>query len=123
VKVYNELIRREINLIIAILCNYEYLDNSDVVDGLKRLKINFSYTDPFVGGIEDNSTEIATLMGAGAMSVHAAVMANRHIEDKAAEEERIWQEYERREMIKAKATLLAQKEVESNQNNEESEEE
>lgn len=125
VKVYNELIRREINLIIAILCNYEYLHDSEVVDGLKRLEINFSYTDPFVGGIEDNSTEIATLMGAGAMSVHAAVMANRHIEDKAAEEERIWQEYERREMIKAKAALLAKKEAEtdSDNNNEESEEE
>ena len=109
VQVYNELIQREINLILAIMCNYEYLGNSEIQDGLKRLKIEFQYTDPFVGGIEDNSVEIATLVGAGVMSIRAAVDANRHIEDKDAEYERIWQEKERQALIEAKAKIEAEK--------------
>lgn len=107
IKVYNELIRREINLVIAILCNYEYIDNSDIRDGLKKLKIKFSYQDPFVGGLDDNSTEIATFVGANAMSIHSAVMANPYIEDKEAEEERIWQEIERKAMIDAKVAAAS----------------
>jgi hypothetical protein len=107
IKVYNELIRREINLVIAILCNYEYIDNSDIRDGLQKLKIKFSYQDPFVGGLDDNSTEIATFVGANAMSIHSAVMANPYIEDKEAEEERIWQEIERKAMIDAKVAAAS----------------
>lgn len=116
VRIYNELIRREINLVISILCNYVYADNSDVCNGLKRLKIEFQYTDPFIGGIEDDSNEIATLVGAGAMSIRAAVDANRHIEDKDAEYERIWEEMERIETIKAKAKLAAEKSAQNNEN-------
>lgn len=104
IKVYNELIRREINLVVAILCNYEYLGDSTVREGLQKLKIKFSYQDPFVGGLDDNSTEIATFVGANAMSIHSAVMANPYIEDKEAEEERIWQEIERKAMIDAKVS-------------------
>jgi hypothetical protein len=107
IKVYNELIRREINLIVAILCNYEYLGDSTVQEGLKKLKIKFSYQDPFVGGLDDNSTEIATFVGANAMSIHSAVMANPYIEDKEAEEERIWQEIERKAMIDAKVAAAS----------------
>ena len=107
IKVYNELIRREINLVVAILCNYEYLGDSTVQEGLKKLKIKFSYQDPFVGGLDDNSTEIATFVGANAMSIHSAVMANPYIEDKEAEEERIWQEIERKAMIDAKVAAAS----------------
>lgn len=100
--VYNELIRREINLILAIMCNHEYLGKQDVIDGLKKLKIDFQYSDPFMGGIEDNSTEIATRVGAGAMSIRAAVEANPHIEDKDGEYERIWEEKEREALMQAR---------------------
>jgi hypothetical protein len=116
IKVYNELIRREINLVVAILCNYEYLGDSTVQEGLKKLKIKFSYQDPFVGGLDDNSTEIATFVGANAMSIHSAVMANPYIEDKEAEEERIWQEIERKAMIDAKvASASANQKKESSE--------
>ena len=107
VGVYNELIRRELNLYKDILCNYVYLADSAKCERIRRMKINFAYTDPFVGGIEDNSEEIAVLVGAGAMSIHAAVAANRYIEDKAAEEERIWEERERMAIIEAKAKAAA----------------
>ncbi len=86
---YNPLIRREINLIIAIMCNYTYLDNSVMRDKLQRLKIKFDYQDPFIGNIDDNADEIAALMGAGAMSIESAVGVNRFVNDKAAEIERI----------------------------------
>lgn len=108
VGVYNELIRRDINLVIDILCRYVYLKDSEKIKKLRKMKVNFAYTDPFIGGIEDNSTEIATLVGAGAMSIHAAVAANRYIEDKQAEEERIWEEKERQAIIDAKAKAAAQ---------------
>jgi hypothetical protein len=71
------------------------------------MKIKFSYQDPFVGGLDDNSTEIATFVGANAMSIHSAVMANPYIEDKEAEEERIWQEIERKAMIDAKVAAAS----------------
>ena len=86
---YNPLIRREINLIIAIMCNYTYLNDSAMRDKLQRLKIKFSYQDPFIGCIDDNADEIAALMGAGAMSIESAVGVNRFVIDKEAELERI----------------------------------
>ena len=104
---YNKMIRRELNLNRDILCNYKYLNDSEKADKLRRMKLKFDYTDPFIGGIEDNSTEIATLVGAGAMSIHAAVSANRYIKDKQAEEDRIWEEFERKTMIEAKAKAAA----------------
>lgn len=107
VGVYNELIQREINLIKAIMIKYSYIDNPAAIEAIKRLKVKFKYVDPFVGGIDDNSTEIATLMGAGAMSIHAAVEANRNVEDKQAEEERIWAELERKAKIEASAAAKA----------------
>lgn len=111
---YNKMIRRELNLIRDIMCNYVYLSNSDMVNKLRRMKIKFDYTDPFIGGIEDNSTEIATMVGAGAMSIHAAVAANRYIKDKQAEEDRIWEEIERKAMIEAKAKAAASTSTNSN---------
>lgn len=104
---YNELIRRELNLVREVLCRYKYLDNSEMVNKLRAMKLKFAYTDPFIGGIEDNSTEIATLVGAGAMSIHAAVACNRYIEDKQAEEDRIWEEMERKAIIAEKAKAMA----------------
>jgi hypothetical protein len=41
------------------------------------------------------------------MSIHSAVMANPYIEDKEAEEERIWQEIERKAMIDAKVAAAS----------------
>lgn len=104
---YNKMIRRELNLIRDIMCNYVLLSDAAKAEKMRRMKIKFDYTDPFIGGIEDNSTEIATLVGAGAMSIHAAVSANRYIKDKQAEEDRIWEEYERKAMIDAKAKAIA----------------
>lgn len=104
---YNKMIRRELNLIRDIMCNYVYLANDQVIKKLRRMKLKFDYTDPFIGGIEDNATEIATLVGAGAMSIHAAVAANRYIKDKQAEEDRIWEERERMAIIEAKAKAAA----------------
>lgn len=95
VGVYNELIRRELNLIKTILCDYVYLKDSKKADLTRKMKINFDYTDPFIGGIENNADEIATLVGSGSMSIHAAVASNRYIVDKQAEEERIWEEKKR----------------------------
>lgn len=112
--VYNELIRRELNLIITVLCQYKYLGDHKMVENLKRMKLTFAYTDPFAGGIEDNSDKIALLVEAGAMSVHAAVQANRYIEDKQAEEERIWEERERMAIIEAKAKAIASKSATTN---------
>ena len=108
VSTYNRLIKRDLHLIVHIMCNYTYLGNSTMIDKLKRMKLKFSYVDPFIGGIEDNSTEVATLVGAGAMSIHAAVKVNRHIEDKEAEEERIWQDKEREAQIQAKIAAAQQ---------------
>lgn len=112
-EIYNELIKREINLVISILCNVVYVSKPEVCNNLKRLRINFSYQDPFVGGIEDNSTEIATLMGCGAMSIRSGIEMNRNINDKDAEEQRIWEEMERKMAIEAKLA----KQTESDNNN------
>lgn len=108
IKVYNELIRRELNLLKTIMLNYEYLGDSDIQGGLSKLKINFSFTDPFVGSLDDNSTEISTFVGASAMSIQSAVEANPYIEDKEAEVKRIWEEIEKKAMIEAKVALLSQ---------------
>lgn len=116
VSTYNRLIKRELHLIVHIMCSYSYLDDSEMVKMLKRMKLKFSYVDPFIGGIEDNSTEVATLMGAGAMSIHAAVKVNRHIEDKEAEEERIWQDKERMAKIEAEAAAKANANTNTNTN-------
>lgn len=91
---YNPLIRREINLIIAIMCNYKYLDDTVMREKLQRLKIRFDYQDPFIGSIDNNADEIATLMGAGAMSIQSAVNANRFVSDKETELARIREDKE-----------------------------
>lgn len=111
-KHYNELIHRELNLITAILVNQVYADKSEIAKGIKALDLGFSYTDPFVGSLDDNSNEISLLRGAHAMSIHTAVQANYYVEDKDAEEMRIWDDIKRMETIKAEATAKA-----SQQNN------
>ncbi|MCM1443598.1 MAG: phage portal protein [Muribaculum sp.] len=103
-EIYNELFNREIHLIISILCNIIYIDNEDICNGLRRLKIKFSYQDPFIGGLEDNSTEIATLVGCGAMSIRSAVEMNRNVQDKELEMDRIWEEKEREMRLQAQIT-------------------
>jgi SPP1 family phage portal protein len=113
VSTYNRLIKRDLNLLVHIMCNYTQLKDSTMVGKLKRMKLKFSYTDPFIGGIEDNSTEVATMIGAGAMSVQAAVAVNRHVEDKEAEVERIWQDKERMANIEAQAAAKANKNTQS----------
>ena len=71
--------------------------------------MGFSYTDPFVGSLDDNSQEISQLRGANAMSIHTAVEVNYYVEDKEAEEKRIWDELSRLENIKAEAAAKAAK--------------
>lgn len=121
-KHYNELIHREINLVKAILCNYEHLDNSEIAEGIRRMDIDFSYTDPFVGSLDDNSSEISTLRGAHAMSIHTAVEANYYVEDKEAEETRIWDEIARMENIKAEAAAKANNKYSTKEQNTNTEE-
>lgn len=118
-KHYNELINRDLNLIIAILTNHVYADDSDIANGLKQLELGFSYTDPFVGSLNDNSNEISLLRGAHAMSIHTAVQANYYVEDKDAEEVRIWDDITRMEMIKAEATAKIQQQTNQSNNNKE----
>ena len=118
-KHYNELVNRELNLIRSILINHEYADNSEIANGLKQLELGFSYTDPFVGSLNDNSKEISLLRGAHAMSIHTAVQANYYVEDKDAEEVRIWDDITRMEMIKAEATAKIQQQNNQSNNNKE----
>ena len=113
-KCYNELINRELNLIKAILTNYVYANKSDIKTCIENLELGFSYTDPFVGSLDDNSQEISQLRGANAMSIHTAVEVNYYVEDKEAEENRIWEEIARLENIKAEATAKAAKSKENN---------
>lgn len=108
VKIYNEMIRREINLIKAILINYVYANNPKMREDISKLKINFAYTDPFVGGIEDNTEQIQLLVAQGAMSIRAAVENNRFVTDKDAEYERIWEEKKRAAMIQAEVSRMNQ---------------
>ena len=109
VQVYNELITREINLMLSIMTRYVYLDDTDTIKGLMRLLVRFAYTDPFAGSLDDNSTEVSTYMGAGAMSIESAVKANHYIEDKEAEVERIWKDLERKALIEARAKATIEK--------------
>lgn len=118
VKTYSEMIRRELNLIQTILCKCVYIDNTEVADGISRLELEYQYVDPFIGGIEDNSTEIATLMGAGMMSIHSAIAANRNVDDKYAEEERVWDDIKRKAEIEAAASEAAKPVVEQPVDNE-----
>ena len=113
-KCYNELINRELNLIKAILTNYVYANKSDIKTCIENLELGFSYTDPFVGSLDDNSQEISQLRGANAMSIHTAVEVNYYVEDKEAEENRIWEEIAKLENIKAEATAKAAKSKEDN---------
>ena len=106
--IYNELIRREINLIITILTKLIYVDQSDVVDGLKRLKIGFEYQDPFIGGFDDNSDAIQLLRSCDAMSIRTAVEQNPNVRDKELEVERIFDEKKRLAEIEASATANTQ---------------
>lgn len=117
-EVYNELFYREIHLIIAILRNLIYINNKDICDGLSRLRIKFSYQDPFIGGLEDNSTEIATLVGCGAMSIRSAVEMNRNVQDKELEMDRIWEEKERELRLQAKINKEFSKEETDNKQTE-----
>lgn len=123
VKIYNEMIRREFNLIKAILINYRY-SGQEIASKIARLKLHFDYTDPFIGGIEDNTEQIESLTAQKVMSRYAAVQANRFVTDKEAEYERLWEEDERRMMMEAKvqALVVAQTAASQQQNNQTNEE-
>ena len=93
---------------------YVYANKNDIKTCIEKLELGFSYTDPFVGSLDDNSQEISQLRGANAMSIHTAVEVNYYVEDKEAEENRIWEEIARLENIKAEATAKAAKSKENN---------
>lgn len=115
---YNPLIKREISLIKTILIRYKYLDDVKMAKMLNEAKIGFSYRDPFVGGIDDNSDEISKLRAADAISIETAVEMNRFVTDKEAEVERIWKNIERKAMIEAKAAKSASESGNSGNNGE-----
>lgn len=119
---YNPLIKREISLIKTILIKYKYLDDVNMAGMIAEAKIGFSYRDPFIGGIDDNSDEISKLRAADAISIETAVEMNRFVTDKEAEVERIWQNIERKAMIEAKASAAASKESNQEEEEESSEE-
>lgn len=114
---YNPLIKRDINLMKTFLIRYKFLDNSKMADLIREMDLGFSYRDPFVGGIDDNSEEISKLRAANAISIETAVEMNRFVIDKEAEVERIYKNIERIKLIEAKASLLAQKEVDGDSGN------
>ena len=116
---YTPLIKREISLIKTILIRYKYLDDAQMTKMIKEAKIGFSYRDPFIGGIDDNSDEISKLRAADAISIETAVEMNRFVTDKDAEVERIWKNIERKAMIEAKASAAASAQTEEKDNDEE----
>lgn len=119
VKIYNEMIRRELNLIKAILINYRYSGNSKMSSDIQELILHFAYTDPFIGGIEDNTEQIESLTAQKVMSKYAAVQANRFVTDKEAEYERLWEEEERMLRLQAKVQAeIAAQQVKTNKTEE-----
>lgn len=101
--VYNELIKRDLNLCMTILTELLYIHDSDTVNGLKELKIGFEYQDPFIGGFDDNSEGIQLLRSCDAMSIRTAVEQNPNVRDKELEVERIFDEKKRMAEIEANA--------------------
>lgn len=84
-EIYDEAFERECNLIKAILSNILYIEKRDMIN---RMDIHHVYQDPAIG-IDDNSEEISRWVEMGMMSREAAVAANRNIQNKELEVERL----------------------------------
>ncbi len=84
-EIYDEAFERECNLIKAILSNILYIEKRDEIN---RMDIHHVYQDPELG-IDDNSEEISRWVEMGMMSREAAVAANRNIQNKELEVERL----------------------------------
>lgn len=84
-EIYDEAFERECSLIKAILSNILYIEKRDDIN---RMDIHHVYQDPAIG-IDDNSEEISRWVEMGMMSREAAVAANRNIQNKELEVERL----------------------------------
>jgi hypothetical protein len=81
---YNELFKRDANLVKAIMANVLYpKDRNDI----NAMVLNHIYQDP-ANGISDNSEEIARWAEIG-MSDEAIVESNRNVHNKKLELERL----------------------------------
>lgn len=117
--IYNELIRREVNLALTIMTQLIYVDDSEIVKNLNKLKIGFEYQDPFIGGFDDNSEGIQLLRSCDAMSIRTAVDQNPNVRDKELEVSRIFEEKKLMAKIEAEANAQQQ----TNQGNQKTNEE
>ena len=89
--IYDEVFERDKNLMMAICTNILYPEKKAA---FAKMSVNFSYQDPFMGVMDDNSEEIVRWRDAGVMSVEACVEANRNIKNKELEVERLKKEAE-----------------------------
>lgn len=87
-EIYDEAFERECSLIKAILSNILYVEKRVEIN---RMDIHHIYQDPAIG-IDDNSEEISRWVEMGMMSREAAVAANRNIQNKELEVERLLNE-------------------------------
>lgn len=87
-EIYDEMFERDCSVIKAILGNVLYPEKKSEIDSMDIYHI---YQDPAIG-IDDNSEEISRWKEIGAMSIESAVAANRNVQNKELEVERIRQE-------------------------------
>jgi hypothetical protein len=87
-EIYDEMFERDCSVIKAILGNILYPNKKSEID---KMDIHHIYQDPAIG-IDDNSEEISRWKEIGAMSTESAVAANRNVQNKELEVERIRQE-------------------------------
>lgn len=87
-EIYDEMFERDCSVIKAILGNILYPNKKSEID---KMDIHHIYQDPAIG-IDDNSEEISRWKEIGAMSTESAVAANRNVQNKELEVERIKQE-------------------------------
>lgn len=87
-EIYDEMFERDCSVIKAILGNVLHPEKKSEID---KMDIHHIYQDPSIG-IDDNSEEISRWKEIGAMSTESAVAANRNVQNKELEVERIKQE-------------------------------
>lgn len=104
--IYDEIFERDKNLMVAILGNVLYPEKKQSFEKIRN-RIKFTYQDPFMGVMDDNSEEIARWRDSGVMSIEACVEANRNIKNKELEVARIKKEQEEKTANELKSNTLS----------------
>ena len=84
-EIYDESFERDCSLIKTILSKYLYID---LRNDIMSMDIHHIYQNPSIG-IDDNSEEISRWREIGGMSIESVVSANRNVQNKELEIERI----------------------------------